>query len=153
MLIILIDNQIENIHLILLILFRSKSDNLMNVKGGSVKSLKYLILILCFFLYSACNDLQKISGYVYDYDTGKPVQGAIVKYNNGCEECNEEKDIIGITDSNGRYKINIGKISIFNSDKSIEVKKEGYTTFSDKLNIKKDYELTIYLKESAFKNI
>ena len=116
--------------------------------GGPMKSL-YLIIILFLSIHTGCYDISRISGYVYDYDTGKPVKGAVVNFYTSSKTQGKNNIVsTDITDDDGRYKIDIKDERMFAGNyNSIEVKKQGYMTFYDNFNSAKDYELSIYLKE------
>ncbi|WP_281632010.1 hypothetical protein [Flavobacterium luteolum] len=68
-------------------------------------------LILAILLLSSCTN-NKFSGYVYDYDTGKPIQNVMV-------------NIIGNvtrTDSIGYFELEVNS----NSNCAINLKRQGY---------------------------
>jgi hypothetical protein len=107
-----------------------------------------LILIILFFIAASCYKSPVITGNIFDYDTGRPVTGAVVKFYYRCAKSDcKEKYGTGITDNNGRYKIIIeDEIKPVEDKFYIEVQKDGYITLYDNYNITKDNKLSIYLK-------
>lgn len=116
-----------------------------------MKNINFLFIFLLLSAIIACYNSPVMSGYVFDYDTGKPVKGALVKFYSGCitSPCKGNYRSV-ITDDKGRYKINIkDKEKIINDKFYIEVIKEGYVTLNDNYSLSKDNKLSIYLKEST----
>ncbi len=104
------------------------------------------ILIGSVFLYIYFFSISTISGYVYDYDTGLPIEDAIVKYCfNSKTGCNENSDDASITDKRGFYSVKIEKPSKSELDKFIVISKKGYVNFLDNLNKHNNYELSVYM--------
>ncbi len=114
--------------------------------------MKYFNWLLIFLLVSAvasCYNSPVITGSIFDYDTGKPVKGAIVKFYSSCANPNcKDKYGSSITDDKGRYKIVIkNEVKILDDKFYIEVQKDGYITLYDNFSMAKDNKLSIYLKE------
>lgn len=72
---------------------------------------RYLFLILLFY---SCTNSNKFDGYIYDYDTEKPIQNVYVDINGN----------MGKTDSTGYFCIKLKS----NLPSVICLKKEGYFT-------------------------
>jgi hypothetical protein len=114
-----------------------------------MKYLKLFFIILFLIFAVTCNNVPVITGCIFDYETGKPVEGAVVKFYHDCEHsrCSEKYGSV-ITDEMGRYKIMITeRVKIIGEKCYIEVRKDGYVTLQDYFNIVKDNKLSIYLKE------
>ena len=95
-------------------------------------------MYLVFWLYSASDTkIVRLSGYVFDKETNKPIQNAIIKIenyryesDNGTSNYSEylgEDNYSLKSDENGFYEIKITKSAFI----VIEVKKNGYKTESD----------------------
>jgi len=118
-----------------------------------MRSLKFLSLLLL-SVFSACNSISSISGYVYDFDTGKPLRGAFVKFYSKCESRCNNIESSSLTDEKGRYELDLKKDGLISgNNKYIEIKKQGYVTFYDSFNTWNDSELSIYLKEKSHKEL
>jgi hypothetical protein len=96
------------------------------------------LMYLVFWLYSASDTkIVRLSGYVFDKETNKPIQNAIIKIenyryesDNGTSNYSEylgEDNYSLKSDENGFYEIKITKSAFI----VIEVKKNGYKTESD----------------------
>jgi hypothetical protein len=114
--------------------------------------MKFLYTFAAIFLLiftTSCNKISSVAGYVYDYDTGRPVKGAFVQFYDKLENSHIKTDeVIDITDINGRYLLNINKVKLIKSKYNyIKVEKEGYMTFYDSINSRKEQDIRIYLKE------
>jgi hypothetical protein len=120
--------------------------------------MKYIeLVIIIFFLtfFSTCSEFQSMTGYIFDYDTGKPVKGALVKFYSDCIIASCKKSFkTDITDDKGRYKIDLKDKKAIDGNKFyIEVKKDGYITLYDSFSIAKDNMMSIYLKEASSKEL
>jgi hypothetical protein len=96
------------------------------------------LMYLVFWLYSASDTKNvRLSGYVFDKETNKPIQNAIIKIenyryesDNGTSNYSEylgEDNYSLKSDENGFYEIKITKSAFI----VIEVKKNGYKIESD----------------------
>jgi len=72
--------------------------------------MKVKFIIIAFFLCSCTHN--KFSGYVYDFDTGKPIQSVAVNINGN----------ITNTDSIGHFEVGVNS----NSNCVINLKRQGY---------------------------
>lgn len=72
--------------------------------------MKIKLIIIAFFLYSCTHN--KISGYVHDFDTGKPLKNVTVNINENLTK----------TDSIGHFEIEVNS----NSNCVINLKRQGY---------------------------
>jgi 5-hydroxyisourate hydrolase-like protein (transthyretin family) len=112
--------------------------------------MKYLNLLLTFILLAAvsCFNTPVVTGNIFDYKTGKPVEGAVVKlYYADENSSSKEKYRKVTTDENGSYQIVLRSKTQNHGDKfHIEVKKDGYITLYDNFSIKSDNKIKIYLK-------
>ncbi len=105
------------------------------------------IIILTISIFLSCMDTSTISGYVYDFDSGKPINGAIINF------CfSSEAPCLGgadsdVTNGKGYYYVETKEDLLLGSLNSITVAKDGYITFSDNFDGMQDYELSIYLKK------
>jgi hypothetical protein len=104
----------------------------------SVSILILFLMYLAFWLYSASDTKNvRLSGYVFDKETNKPIQNAIIKIenyryesDNGTSNYSEylgEDNYSLKSDENGFYEIKITKSAFI----VIEVKKNGYKIESD----------------------
>ena len=72
--------------------------------------MKIKFIIIAFLLCSCTHN--KFSGYVYDFDTGKPIQNVVVNINDNSTK----------TDSIGYFEIEVNS----NSNCTINLKRQGY---------------------------
>ena len=104
----------------------------------SASILILFLMYLAFWLYSASDTKNvRLSGYVFDKETNKPIQNAIIKIenyryesDNGTSNYSEylgEDNYSLKSDENGFYEIKITKSAFI----VIEVKKNGYKIESD----------------------
>ena len=102
--------------------------------------MKIKFIIIAFLLYSCTQN--KFSGYVYDFDTGKPIQNVVVNINGNSTN----------TNSNGYFEIEVNS----NSNCAINLKRQGYVTktvfrkpdFREKSKNSKPKKSSIYMFKS-----
>ncbi|HOF34865.1 MAG TPA: carboxypeptidase-like regulatory domain-containing protein [Spirochaetota bacterium] len=97
--------------------------------------MKKILILLFLVWFSACENMRfsKVSGYVFDDETGQPVAGALVKLYDEYDSDSDE------TDENGYFSVSISYNSenggLEDSEKiNFSVSKNGYKKFTDTFN-------------------
>lgn len=96
--------------------------------------MKKTVIALILFSFLSCENMKfsKISGLVFDDETGEPVSGALVKLYDRYDSDSDE------TDENGYFSVSISSNSEAGEsedspDIDLSVSKNGYKKYTDKL--------------------
>ena len=111
--------------------------------------MKKALLLLLIVTFSACENMRftKVSGFVFDDETGEPVAGALVKLYDENDSDSDE------TDESGYFSVSISYNSENSSSEDFQkirfsVSKNGYKNYTDTFNGSYvDKEIDVFLEK------